>query len=1100
MMIYTDIDELLGQLRAVQRRRWLVRLAAGLCVLFVVAGASLLLVAGALGYWRDQPPAVLRWAVPAVMASACLVAAGLFARRVLLWRQTPAQTARFVEGSQPDLRNNLINAVLLADDADQPSPDLVQQAIGESVRSSRRVDLLRTVATGPLKKWAAVAAFVAVAVALLAGLQGGPMRRALAAVASPGWYVPHANDIVAESIVPGDVTVFTGQTVTIVARIENPRAARHRAKVVLLDTDQSSPMLASEANTTYTCTIGPVAETLRYVVHIGGSRWPHDRPWFTITVIEQLAVESFSVRYEHPPYTRLEPRTVDDFTGRIEAPTGSAAELTLKLSQSAPAVRVDAEGGAAEPMLRSDDGRTFAVSLPVEADGRYRLVVVDDRGGTLQRLPDGGEGGSAAYDAADNWFPIVAVPDAPPKIAFLSPGRDVSAAVDGSLPTLLQVSDDYGLLTGALYAARRGEPFKVVHNYAVAAGRGGRFSYELTLDALGPLQDGDVIDYYAEAADTRDMPGSPAQTARTRQFHITVRAGALLATEAARRQEQLRKRLAALLAAQAAQRVNAAICLSEHESIAQLLATGGEIVTGQESIHAELADLAENFTFDAETVIAQQALAGLAGNEAPLAVDQARVLAELNSFGARVGPCQSLGRTQEAIISRLEMLLAVMAASDASPDELAAPTGDDLRSDPREAAERLEADLAEFAESQSRLIRAMTDLAKTPVDDFTAADEQSLADLQAQADRLEQFIDEAFSDLSKLPQQDFANPSLLAELLAIRTDVTMARDALSKRAMEIAVAASQVGLENAEQLTANLERWLPDEPDRRQWSMEDPQQQENIEQAELPTALEDLVGDLLEQEEDLFDEIDDITSAWADSLNKGAGWDAMDGPISSMNAQGVTGNQLPNTSEIAGRSGEGRTAKASGEYVQANAVGRGGRRTPTRLTEEPYQAGRVDDTSAEPPGGSTGGGKMSGAGAEGLEGPVPPELGEQLDRLAGQQAAIISRAERLRAQLAPGDYANFRLLEAITLMNRLRGDLAGYRYRNVLRTRQAALGALRDAHDLLAGEVDVVGDTSTDVPRYIRDNINNAMDPDLPEEFRDHLEQYYRRLGEQGGQ
>ena len=85
-------------------------------------------------------------------------------------------------------------------------------------------------------------------------------------------------------------------------------------------------------------------------------------------------------------------------------------------------------------------------------------------------------------------------------------------------------------------------------------------------------------------------------------------------------------------------------------------------------------------------------------------------------------------------------------------------------------------------------------------------------------------------------------------------------------------------------------------------------------------------------------------------------------------------------------------------------------------------------------------------------------------------------------------------------MNRLRDDLAGYRYRNVLRTRQAALGALRDAHDLLTGEIDVVGDTSTDVPRYIRDNINNAMDPDLPEEFRDHLEQYYRRLGEQGGQ
>jgi len=42
----------------------------------------------------------------------------------------------------------------------------------------------------------------------------------------------------------------------------------------------------------------------------------------------------------------------------------------------------------------------------------------------------------------------------------------------------------------------------------------------------------------------------------------------------------------------------------------------------------------------------------------------------------------------------------------------------------------------------------------------------------------------------------------------------------------------------------------------------------------------------------------------------------------------VTGNRLPNKSEIGGRSGEGRQGKSSGEFVGDEAVGKGGRKTP----------------------------------------------------------------------------------------------------------------------------------------------------------------------------
>ena len=53
--------------------------------------------------------------------------------------------------------------------------------------------------------------------------------------------------------------------------------------------------------------------------------------------------------------------------------------------------------------------------------------------------------------------------------------------------------------------------------------------------------------------------------------------------------------------------------------------------------------------------------------------------------------------------------------------------------------------------------------------------------------------------------------------------------------------------------------------------------------------------------------MEDVTSGLGDSMDKGVGWDAMDGPISDFSAKGVTGNQLPNSNEMGGRSGEGRS-------------------------------------------------------------------------------------------------------------------------------------------------------------------------------------------------
>ena len=159
----------------------------------------------------------------------------------------------------------------------------------------------------------------------------------------------------------------------------------------------------------------------------------------------------------------------------------------------------------------------------------------------------------------------------------------------------------------------------------------------------------------------------------------------------------------------------------------------------------------------------------------------------------------------------------------------------------------------------------------------------------------------------------------------------------------------QSGLENAAELMHNLERWIADKPDKVKWLMEEPLAPADIALAELPSELEDIVGDLIDKEENMTEDVEDVSSSWLDSMDKGAGWDAVDGPISGMSAKGITGNLLPNRQEIGGRSGEGHTGRSHGQMVEKTASGKGGRNTPSRLTPSPFEQGSIKDTSARNP-------------------------------------------------------------------------------------------------------------------------------------------------------
>ena len=301
-----------------------------------------------------------------------------------------------------------------------------------------------------------------------------------------------------------------------------------------------------------------------------------------------------------------------------------------------------------------------------------------------------------------------------------------------------------------------------------------------------------------------------------------------------------------------------------------------------------------------------------------------------------------------------------------------------------------------------------------------------------------------------------------------------------------------------------MEKWLPDTPDREKWSQEESLTDKDKEapMAELPGELEDLIGELMEEEEDLFDEMEDVSSSAADSLDKGAGWDAMDGPISNMSAKGVTGNRLPNTSEIGGRSGEGRQGKSSGEFVGDEAVGKGGRKTPSRLTPDPFVKGQIKDHSKDSAGGATGGGKESGQGGEGLEGPLPRAPGQRDLAASGRQAGRPAEQGRRRSTCSSRS-TNFHhtdLKKMIEMMAQVERDLKAGRYQNALRQRQVLVEGLGNVKQYLEGEFEVRKDATANLPADIQKEILGSMQDPSPAGWEELNRQYFERLSAGGGE
>lgn len=1036
----------------------------------------------------------------------------LVGRRLLRSQRSLEATARRVEYEFPELGSDLINLVQLTSDTRNENRAFCEAAVSDAVTKIGRFPVeeaaKRESRWGRFMNCMQTPRDLLESVALLGGLVAAAVMCHLfvpnwgsagTRLLSPWNFVPSIGSVEIVKVTPGNTEVLVGSSLDIAAEIKNPEGKSYKGSVridVQGEVASILPMACDDKQVHFKASIATVMKPLTYRLQIGDSQ----TEIYTVGVREKPTVREMEAVYHYPAYLEKAAETVSLKTPDLEAPQYTVAELRIR--PSCPIAKGHLQCGTQKYVGEvEDNGRLLVVKLPMLSEATYTILLFNDAGHTDP-------------DPRPNRIRIR--PDKAPSIMLLKPANQSVIAPGADIPVMIRAGDDHAVGRVRLEmkiehpsgeenssASAEAQPITPVNEWTKFEGTTTvLLNHRLEL-GKGKVSSGDVIRLRAVAWDKRavvdwNLDLKPQETI-SQWYSVRVVAEEAKLSQTLEQNDNLRNQIWKILETQIRARVKATLVLKKKE-LQERTALSGEIRNEQIAVQKAAIGLVASIgkTDKEDRVTIKQAMNKLANDEMMEAVRHCDELQKLKAADAFTEPLPKLVAVQDKIIDVLRKLLDVSRKSqaDALAETKKRPNGD-LPPDVKDKYENLKNKLEEFVKAQKKVIEATENLAKKPVEDFTEKEEQALRGLAASQDEWAKLMKELHSDLSKLPEQDFANASMAKELVEIQTEIKMAEDALLKKSADIAVPLEQLGTEKAEEMVTNLEKWLPDEPDREKWSQEESLSDDMKEapMAELPGELEDLIGELMEQEEDLFDEMEDVSSSMIDNLDKGAGWDAKDGPISDNSAKGVTGNNLPNTSEIGGRSGEGRSGKSSGEFVGDEAVGKGGRMTPSRLTPDPYVKGQINDHSKDPQGGATGGGKESGQGGEGLEGPAPRSPGSRdMERLAGKQAALRNKAEGVDVQFQVGGYHHTDLQKMLDVMANVERDLRSGRYQNALRQRQILTDGLGNIKQYIEGEFQVKQDHSTNLPANIQKEILGSMQEASPPGWEELNREYFGGL------
>lgn len=431
-------DPMVGPLRQVARRQWVVLASVGMLRTCIAISALVLAAALILGRLDNV------W-IPARVAVAMLVwlGAGLTAWRLLrpaISRWNLIRAARLIERQKPEFQERLSSAVELALEKDPRfggSPVLVEHLIRQAEADVAAVKPERLVRTNRIAHWALGFAPVVLAwlLVLVLPATSRPVRVGLYRLLKP--WKQTLPEVLAQVIVePGDVTLAEGDPLDITAHVSMDPAGETDIPHVLRQLEAGQRVVEQLEQ------IGPrdyrrhydeLRQGFKYQVASGTG----DSPWFTVTIHPRPRITGIDVHYAPPAYTGLPPRTESVGDGAVESLVGTRVTLTIHTAQpvitETSTVVFDDQTPEqfSLPLKPARSGsKDYSVRFILNHSGQYKIRLANE------------------FDLANRGEPprsIVAVPDEPPTIAIQSPQSQVAVRPDDTVPVKYLATDDFGI-------------------------------------------------------------------------------------------------------------------------------------------------------------------------------------------------------------------------------------------------------------------------------------------------------------------------------------------------------------------------------------------------------------------------------------------------------------------------------------------------------------------------------------------------------------------------------------------------------------------------------------------------------------------------------
>lgn len=459
------------------------------------------------------------------------------------------------------------------------------------------------------------------------------------------------------------------------------------------------------------------------------------------------------------------------------------------------------------------------------------------------------------------------------------------------------------------------------------------------------------------------------------------------------------------------------------------------------------------------------------------------------------------GEVQQRVVNNLAKIVDVLNQWQLAE---AAEKAEELKKE----AEALQAKLEKLAEIQREIVEKTKEMARK--NEFRPEDVATAKEIQKSKDLMKEVVEQMVTDMHAFPEMKPGN-EMKAELVSIYEDVIQAdKQEVAEGKLkpnEIAVQKEQGildAIERAKEIAADMEMWLPNKTEREKWLMENFEKTEMPEIPNLPLAdaFEDLVGNLMEAQEELQQEIQDAASNQAFAMNPANGWEVRDGPMPGFGAQGRSGNERPNHNEQMGRSSGGREGMSDGEMAGDAATNLEGDTPEVRRTTDPLQQGQVKDDGGIGQTRATGGGKAGGfSDRQGMDGNAPLRAVKApptraADALTVKQALLSEKTSKTVAEANLLYLRSDPLAQVARLMDESEQAMRDGRMRDAASLHQRIVGRLREIKSGVAAD-DVLSFATGDGARAADKQLLGGSEGEAPAAYKEMVADYFRALVEE---